>query len=290
MLSVIVGNDEFSLDDGSLCRLRSFTGWGMSPLHRLSERGPMQHGETDRGYRLDPRLGTLILQLESVTLESMWALRSQLLNLFKPANNPKLKWVLPSGLTVQIDCHYHDDMTLEWTPDKWGAQSIAVTLRCPDPTFYDPVQISIPFGLSGGGTGWGIPWAIPWNLGQSTLDQTVGITYTGTFRTYPTIRFVGPITNPAIYNLTTNEKLAFTVSIAGGDYYEIDCRYGIKSVVDSSGVNRIDKLTTDSDLTNFHIAEHPEALGGINSFRVTGTGINANTQIYLRYYNRYVGI
>lgn len=291
MLSVVIGVNEYSLDDGSLCRLVGHAGWGMAPQHRLSQRGPMQHGESDRGYRLDPRYGSLILQLESTDLGAMYDLRESLLALFKPGNSPKLKWTLPNGKVRQFDCHYYDDMGLDWEPGLWAAQRLAVTLKCPDPTCYDPVLASVPFGISGGGSGWVIPWAIPWSIGQSTIDQTTAINYAGSFLSYPVIKIVGPITNPVITNTTTGEKLDFTgASIADGSYYLIDCRYEAKSVVDNTGTNRADKLTTDSHLTTFHLATDPDAPGGINSIRVAGSGVNANTQVYLQYYDRFVGL
>ena len=30
--------------------------WGMAPLHRITQRGPFQNGDTDVDFRLDPRI------------------------------------------------------------------------------------------------------------------------------------------------------------------------------------------------------------------------------------------
>lgn len=291
MLTVIVGTNEFSLDDGSLVNLVAHDGLGMTPLHRISERGPLQHGETDRGYRLDPRKIQLVFQFPSTVLSDMYSKRATLLSYLKPQNNPKLKFALPNGDIRQIDGHLASDFTMPWSPDLWAAQKVALTVNCPDPTFYDPDMVSISMGISAGGTGFGIPWVIPWTLGESTLDKTTAIVYSGTFLTYPIIYIYGPITNPIVTNTTTNEKLDFTgISIGAGNYYKIDCRYGIKTVVNDAGTNKIADLSADSDLTTFHIADDPEAVGGSNSIRIQGTGANTQTQVYIQFFNRYIGL
>lgn len=291
MLSVINGTIETQLDDGTLALLAGHDGWGMAPARRLNRRGPLQHGVTDRGFRLDPRIGTLVFQLNTTDLGAMYEKRAAILALFKPQNNPKLKWTLPNGQVRQIDCFYNGDMTLGWDPNKWAAQRLAVSLTCPDPTFYDPNLVNLPFGISGGGTGWAIPWAIGWNIGQSTIDHAFGLTYQGTFESYPTIKIQGPLTNPIIRNETLGLKLDFTgVTLGVSDYYIVDCRYGYKTVVDQTGANKISTLTTDSDLTTFRIADDPEAPGGYNTLRVTGTGATAVTQVYIQFYTRYIGL
>jgi hypothetical protein len=291
MLSVIIGTNEYSLDDGTICRLLAYDGWGMAPGHRLSERGPQQHGETHRGYRLDSRLGTLVLGFESTELTDMYNKRDSLLALFKWAHTPKLKWALPNGVTRQIDVVYHSDMSMPWEAKQWAALKVAVTLKAFDPTFYDPTQVTLSLGLTGGGDGWDIPWGIAWAPGASTLNQTAIINYLGTFLTYPIIKIVGPITDPVITNEATNEKLDFTgISIATGDYYLIDTAYSIKTVVDKNGVNKFSELSDDSDLANFHIADDPEAPSGQNTIRVTGSGANPETQVYVSFYTRYNGL
>jgi hypothetical protein len=151
--------------------------------------------------------------------------------------------------------------------------------------------VALNFGLTGGGTGWGIPWVIAWTIGSSALDQRVAVTYTGRHKTYPIIRIIGPITSPKITNETTGDVIFFDgITIAAGDYYEIDCRYGYKTVTDSGGTDRTGQLTDDSDMDTFRIETAPIATGGINSIRVEGSSVNTATQVYMTYYNRYTGI
>jgi len=290
-VSVIIGSNEYSLDDGTLVRLVGHDGWGMAPLHRISDRGPEQHGETDLGYRLDPRYGTLVFRLAVTELDTMYSRRNTLITRFAPQNNPILKFDLDYG-ERRIACHYVGDMSLPWSPNDWATQKLAVRLKAADPTFYDPTERSITFGLGGGGDAFEIPLAIPWEIGASTLDQTVGIDYAGNWLTYPhRIRIAGPITDAVITNVTTGEVLDFTdTTIGDGDYYDIDCRYGYKTVVDADGNNVIDDLTEDSDLGTWHLAADPEAPAGHNDINVTGSAVDEGTEVYVSYYDRFLGI
>lgn len=291
-LSVIVGGTEYSLDDGTWVVLTAFDGWGMAPQHRLNERGPMQHGESDVGYRLDPRFGVLVFRVNETTLAGMWVARRGLIGLFAPQSNPVLKWVLDGGAERRIACHYAGDMGMAWEQRAWAAQQVTVRLKAPDPTFYDPTAVAVTFALGGGSDAFEIPLPIPWPIGVSTLDVTKTITYMGDWLTYPhLLRIKGPITDACITNLTTGEILDFDgYTIADADYYDLDLRYGYKTVVDSTGTNKIEELTEDSDLATWHLAAAPEAPGGQNDINVTGSAVNANTEVYLQYYKRYLGI
>jgi len=267
-------------------------GLGMAPLRYFLRQGPMQHGATDAGYRLDPRIFSLVVIVVGSSRSDLAAKRTELLTTLSPTAGLLLRFVLDSGNTRQIDCRLIDaplpyDSTRDWTAQKLGLRFIA-----PDPTFYNPAGKSVGFGLSGGGDTGEVPTEIPMYVGASTLDQTLLITYAGTFLTHPwRVRIVGPITDPKIENLDTGEKLDFSgQALAGGEFYEIDCRYGQKSVVDHNGTNRIAHLTDDSDLATFHLAPHPEVSGGRNNIRVTGTGATESTEVTLAYYERDLGI
>ena len=99
------------------------------------------------------------------------------------------------------------------------------------------------------------------------------------------------MTDAVIENLSTGEKLDFSgYTIGAGHYYDVDCRYGYKTVTNDLGENKIAELSDDSDLATFHLGAHPEVDEGRNSLRVTGTDVNEDTEIYVNYYERYLGI
>jgi hypothetical protein len=291
-VAVITNGIEHPLSSGAYL-WQGEDGWAMPPVRRLTERGGQQHGSTDRGFLLEPRPLGAVFRFFAETPTDLWAYRSQLITWFAPYNSPALKVTLAGGLIRHIDCYYAGDMTMPASDRDFLAQAVGLQLIAPDPSWYDPAGAAATFALGGGGDAFTIPHAVPHGVGASTIDQVNVIAYTGTWFSFPhLIRITGPIEDAVITNEATGEKLDFTgVTIAGGDYYDIDTRYGRKTVVDSSGVNKIADLTSDSDLATFHLApDSAEAPGGLNSIRVTGTSVTEATGVAVNYYIRDLGI
>ncbi len=296
-LTAIQEATETSLSDESLCWVESWDEVGMAPVDRITEQGPQQHGDTDIDFRLRPRLFSLTLGVQGVGATELLALvdlktrRSRLLNIFKPRLNPlKLRWNFDDGAVRQIDCHYSGEMKMGIGARYGLYQQAPIILRAPDPLFYDPTMQAVTYNLGGGSGGFAVPTPVPTAIGASTIDQTRIIGYLGDFLENPIVLVRGPITAAIVRSSTTGEELAFTgYTIAAGVTVTIDTRYGVKTVIDSNGVSRIDKLTDDSDLATFHLAADPDAPLGDNSIRVTGSGVTTATEIFLQYYNRYVG-
>lgn len=288
-VSTIINGVTYSLDDGTYCYFVDHDGLGMLPIHRLSSRGPMQHGDTDRGYRADPRVFRLVLYIDADNQLDWFTKRETLMSIFSPDRLISIRFVVGT-YTRQIDCYYLGDMSMSGA-DKVGSygQKVSVTLRAPDPTFYDPIAANAEtFPLS---LGMSVPTAVPTALDGATINEARTIAYTGNWRDYPIVRITGPITNPVLTNLTTNEKLDFTgITISAGDYYLIDCRYGYKTVVNAAGTSKIADLTTDSDLATFHLASTLESPGGINDMKITGSAITNAAAVNVTYNNRYLGL
>lgn len=290
MLDVIVNGTVYPLDDGVNSLLIGDDGWGMAQLGRITQHGPLQHGVTDQGYRLRPRSASLVLFIEGSSRQDLYNRRDQLLRIFAPADTSlKLRWTLSD--VRQIDCFFTGDMSMPSSSRSGFNQQVAVNLFCPDPTFYDPAGDDVSFNLGGGGDALVIPMEVPMVVGASTLSSINEIEYPGSWQTYPhLIRITGPITDPVVTNTTTDEKLDFTgITISGGDYYDLDLRYGFKTVKDSGGTNKVSDLTNDSDLATWHIAAHPEVVDGENSIAVTGSAVTQATNVEISYFVRYLG-
>ncbi|MCC6192257.1 MAG: phage tail family protein [Anaerolineales bacterium] len=267
-------------------------GWGMAPVERLTERGPNQHGVSDRGYRLQPRVLHLRIAGFGTDLAAYWTARERLIALFAPRAEPvRLRRTYAGGRVRQLDVHYLDGLGMS-TAEKFGnAQRNVIQLLAPDPLLYDPTLQSVTFGLAGGADAFSVPMSVPLGVGGSTIDQTALIPYLGTFGSSPVVIVRGPITDWRIENVTTAEVLQAVsgASIAGGDEYIIDTSYGAHTVVDLAGARQIANLSDDSDIETFHLAAHPDAPSGVNEIRVTGSGVNTNTQVFIQYYRRYLG-
>jgi hypothetical protein len=288
MLSWILAGTKYALDDGVYCYHHGDSGMGTPPMHRLEERGPLQHGTTDLGFRLDPRVIQLVLGLEAGSQALLYAKRAALAGIFPPGAMGTLEWE-KDGLTRQIDGHLMEGMDFS-SQDRAGLwQRTAVVIKCADPTWYDPAGQAISFTLGGGGTGTPVPTPVPTPVGASTIWSSMIINYAGNWLSYPhLIRLIGPMTEPIVTNLTTGETLPFSGTIAAGHYYDIDLRYGHKTVVDDAGANKISSLSTGHDLATWHIAAHPEALGGVNVIEVKAASVNENSAVTLSWLNRYL--
>lgn len=70
----------------------------------------------------------------------------------------------------------------------------------------------------------------------------------------------------------------------------IDLTPGSKTITDNLGNNLIQYITADSNLSQFTFESAPTVSGGINVIYVAVTDIDANTEIRITYYKRYVGV
>lgn len=284
-------NTWVSLDGDTLCRVLATDGTGAAPLHTLVRRGPMQHGETVYDFRLDPRRVMLSLLLCGATQAEVFAKRAALVRLFRASANPlQVRWTLPDGSVRQLDCHYVSNLTLPTDASSVFAIKAGVVLEAPDPTFYDPV-LTVKNWVATPQTATAVPLNVAWAVGAAQINLNPAVTYTGTWRTYPTVVIQGPVTAPRIRNDSTGEQLSFPhLALSAGQTRVIDCHYGRKTVVDGNGQNCIGDLSPDSDLTSFHIAPDTETPSGINFMRITGSGTTFDTAVWLIYHTRYVGI
>lgn len=291
-IEAIVGTTTYNISDLVNYRHMGNDGFGLPSQRILSESGPLQHGVSFLGYRLDPRIINLILFGIGNDEDSYFARRLELIHIFRPSNTPILLRITKNnGAIRQIDTYYNGGLSMNSSDKYVFNQKVAIQLVAPNPIFYNPILQSANFGLAGGANAFNIPWVIPWNIGTSTLNQSTTIVYAGDFESYPIITIYGPITNAVITNNATGDKLDFTgTTISAGEVYTIDTRYGHKTVVDASNVNKIAALTTDSDLTTFRLIPNPEVVDGNNSITVTGTSVTSATQIYISFYENYLGL
>lgn len=267
-------------------------GLGEPETREAIEQGPYQDGQTLTGEQLERRVITLKL-LISADEELLEAHTDEFHKMFNQLGRSYwLDVTRKDGEVRRLDVRRKAGLSLpRKAGDPYGQLIDVIQLVADDPIAYNTDIQLVVFALGGGGTGTPVPTLIPMSVGASAIDMTLPITYAGTWRAFPIIRFYGPLTDPILTNVTTGEKLSFSgVTIADGDWYEVDCRYGYKTVVDDGGNNKLADLATDSDLATFHIAPEDEAVGGINEFHLTATSVNMNSKVNVQYQNRYLGV
>ena len=286
------GTEWVSITDNVISNLVAYDGLGLPPSHDITERGPSQHGETYIDFRLDPRYITLILGITGVSYSGALAKARLLTALLKHRNALiPLKIITDVGDERRISVIYKEGLTLPLSVEGSYHYRMGIELKAVDPVFYHPTLGAVTFNLGGASDDFVVPTPVPSPMGTSVLDTTRNITYDGTWRTWPKIRIIGPITDCLIENLTTDEQLDFAgVTIAANDYYDIDCTYPNKTVLDSSAVNKAADLTDTSDLVTFHLDANPDAMSGVNSIRVKGYSVTSVTEVVFTYQKLYTEI
>lgn len=265
--------------------------FGMAPMHRITQRGPLQHGDTDLDFRLDPRVLQVPLFVDATTIADHYAVRAKLLRIFTPSNMIGTLTITSDSYVRSIDVEVLGGMTMDVDPRAGYAVRAVVQLRADDPTWYNPTAQVITLTPSVAGTAFAIPMAIPLTLGTASINSTTTIIYDGTWLSYPVITAVGPITNLSITNNTTGDIISLQgTTIAAGTTYIFDLRYGYKTVKTTAGVNKIADVTAASNLATFSIINAPTATGGVNSISVSSSSSSSPAEVTFTYYNRYIGI
>jgi hypothetical protein len=279
-------------------RLHGVDGLGMPEVELQVERHAQLDGEVFLDGRLRKRVITITFDLVKDSENELWTERRRLLEFLKDlAEGFKLECTEPRGFVYQLDLRYAGMYSAPRTREMIHRQQRAVIQAVAhNPLWYNPVRQLWAFVVGGGVGTWG--WesdglGFPAGWGASVAPGTPqSKDYGGTWKDYPVIELSGPMTDIVITNYTTGEELEFLpgYTLDEGDTIEINLTPTFKTVEHSTDGNIIDQLTEESDIGSWHIAAHPEAPGGINSIAVAFTAGNHNSKVYIRYYERYIGI
>ena len=254
-------------------------GAGMAPIRRITQRNPLQDGIVDRGYRLGERQMTLGLYIPAKSPYNADQVREQLTYIFSPTTTPlKLTCTRLDGTVRQIDCFANGTISYDQSERVNGQQQIVVPLLCPDPLFYDPVQVTQTVSLV-----------------SSPIDMNVvvaGMTY-GDF---PIIEVTGPVTSLQIYHWSVGETIVLTGTIPALETWRFDLRPGYKTLTRvSDGANRLTYANT-TFLQGFStIMVQSEKLvrmmgETVDSFEFSGLATTAATSVTLKYYRRFLSL
>lgn len=166
-------------------------GFGLAPLHRITQRGPLQHGDTDLDFRLDPRILQLPLVVEASTLEAGYTAREALMKIFSPSSGGGVLRITTDTYDRAIQCKTLGGLDFNVEPGSGYHIRTIIQLRASDPTWYDPTPITNVATPSVNGTPTPVPLLIPWTVGTSSINATISITNAGTWQSYPVITAVG---------------------------------------------------------------------------------------------------
>jgi len=246
-------------------------GFGLAPMHRITTRGPLQEGDSDIDFRLDPRvmqLPLMVVNTSATPRYQHYEIREKLLSIFRPGDDGIISVGWYNGVTQKrrlIETRVLGGLSFDVDPNGYHIRTV-VQLRASDPTWYDNTVNQVTYTQA--------------NIGGSQV-----LTTAGNWLSFPTITINGPITNPKITNSTTGQYIELTTTVVLGTPLNIDLTYGQKTVFSNSPyVNRISTVTPASSLATWSLQP------GNNTISITGTGTTAATSIVFSYLDRYTGI
>ena len=117
-----------------------------------------------------------------------------------------------------------------------GQVAFQIQLKAEDPTIYGP-QNTGTANIGGSSTGFGFPLRFPLGFGGVLSNNgTISINNSGNKPADATFVIYGPITNPAIYNSTTGQKVTFNITLGATDYLTVNLMN--KTVILNGTTNR----------------------------------------------------
>jgi hypothetical protein len=246
--------------------------FGMAPIQRITVRGPLQDGDTDVDYRILPRILQLpfIIEVPGATGNERWThyqIREKLLNVFRPNDRGVLRVRVgdTGGLLMERDISVTvlGGLTFDVDPTEYHVRFV-LQLRADNPTWYDPTNGNFVYG-------------------SAFINSFRTITTNGNYFAYPyNIRINGPITNPLINNATTGKSIQINATIPLGGFFTLNLGYGIKTVVDNTGANRISTVDPNTDLAQWSLAP------GANIIAVGGTSTGHSVSV-VSHVHRHLG-
>jgi hypothetical protein len=296
------GSSTYKFNVAQFCDFGDVTDWpvyltgtvnfGMAPLHRITQRGPFQEGDTDIDFRLDPRVMTLPFVVPASSIDEHFTRRNKLLDIFKPGNDRATIELNFSNdgtaVTRSIDVKVLGGLAMDTDSKDFNIRGV-IQLRADDPTWYQDTgsEISLTTPILGTPTPYPKPYEVPY--GSAGIGGITNILYEGTWISYPVLTAVGPLTD-----LTITDALGHVISIdtpiPASTYISIDLKYGAKTVVDQDGVNRFAWLDINSDLINWALYPAPYVLGGNNTISVSATGTDGGSSVSMNWIPRYIGV
>lgn len=285
---------EYNLHSPDIRFVRSREGTGMPPVEYLTERGPFQHGETLKGFRLRPRTIQMLIRQNYNSRDQYFRGRLQILDVLRPNRfvgniTGVLRKNFADGSKIDIDVMIQQGPNFEpEKSDSWDEFSFDEVIRfiAYNPVFYNPYTRTYNFlSASTALTQLVFPAIFPIHFERTSIGVSTVI-YAGTWIEYPNIVLTGPLSSPTIItNVTTGDRIQLNYDIQPLEIVTITLTYGSKSVVSSldPSASLMGYLDPLSDIGSFHLEP------GQNDFTVTIVGQSAASAVQLQYKDRYVG-
>ena len=263
-------------------------GIGIPPVQHVKQKSPRQDGATRVATILQERVVDVGFYYHSGTRDAYWENRFGLYELLKMFDDLVLRIILESGESYDIDVAYLAETRKRLIPN---SSLIALRLEAANPIFYATVASFLAVGVPPAADEFEFAITFPETFGSVAIDKDIPLTYEGSWKAYPQIDISGPITDPLIQNLTTDEELELSVAVPNGEVVRITLNPRGKSVWNiTTDANWMQYLDDDADLATWHLEAAPTAVGGVNDLHFEGTAGGPATAITLRWNDQFIGV
>lgn len=197
--------------------IESLTGIGEVAADLQSQKSPYQDGDMHIDTILDPRFIDLEGSITKTDFKSIKNYRKHILRVC----NPKLGL---GRITLELDGDLKEiDGTLDGSPSfpergQNPFQKFMITWKCPDPYWKDPQEVSR--ALRAYQPLFKYPVTYPVIYGYS--GDTTTLDNEGDVDAPVTIDIQGPIKNPQVRNLTTNEYIKLNRTLSADEVFHVD--------------------------------------------------------------------
>ena len=264
------------------------------PVNYQTTRGYQQDGVTVLDHHLTSRTLSLLVKDTGHCRDDYWLTRRyKLLEALRMNRGGPLSYlkVLPDGQQRQIDCWLQSGPTQandQGSPDAMTMQA-SFTLMCPDPAFYNPLEtvylVPVATDLE---LEFPITFPIVFGAGAAFAGA---ITYTGTWRSYPSIQLTGPYNYITVTNTTASGEASVTLSVplTTGTVITLYLTPGAQRIENAAG-NVLPEVPASGSLLDWALLPDPLATDGANAIAVSGSGFGATTAVQIQYNTRYAAL
>lgn len=287
------GNELVLINDN--VKLLAVGNLGAPDTQWITRRGYLQDGATEISYTLQPRNITAELWHSSACdRQTWWDYRAELHNFLRPNRNGPMTFTIrtPNGNERAIIVRADPGLTFpsQSNDNSWNIRE-QFDFLAQNPLFFDAAETVMSLSST---TQLQLVFPITFPITFGTSDEfltTGSITYTGTWKSYPTITLTGPYTRAQIQHVTLGINIMLSVAIAAGESRIIDLTPGSQSIMDGDGNNKFSDLGAGSDLVDFALYPDPEVAGGVQSITIQLVdGVAGVSTASLAYFNRYFGL
>ncbi|MET7524715.1 hypothetical protein [Streptomyces sp900116325] len=169
----------------------------------------------------------------------------------------------------------------------YGWIPLTLEFGATDPRWHadDSQSLPLPLDISNDSDGFTAPMVAPITTGVSNPDERPGwVRNNGDKAAWPTVRIDGPVTNPKVWVVETGRYLQLQITLAAGEWIDIETRPGTRWVLRNGTGNAAPALTAGSRMDLFQIPP------GKSEIRWTATDYTNTCRLTLSWRDAYTAL